>query len=160
MAGGVWAAAFAVASASFLAARISLGLGAVVGAVGAVGVVAAARSFACALECGAGTGMGTDCAPPGDPDAIMTERAPPTRATQYLLCIVILPTRRSAGRVDLPAPCGDFAAHSARSRFIVNQTYPQCAPSPSMRISRLPAWLAGPSTPSFSMRSIREAARL
>jgi len=98
-------------------------LGAVVGAVGAVGVVAAARSFAWALECGAGTGMGTDCAPAGDPDAIMTERAPPTRATQYLLYIVILPTRRNAGGDDLPAPCGDFATHSARSGFIVNQAY-------------------------------------
>ncbi len=30
----------------------------------------------------------------------------------------------------------------------------------STRISRLPAWLAGPTMPSFSMRSMIEAARL
>ena len=29
-----------------------------------------------------------------------------------------------------------------------------------IRISRFPAWLAGPTTPSFSMRSISDAARL
>jgi len=43
---------------------------------------------------------------------------------------------------------------------LVLQITDQLPQSDPRRISRLPAWFAGPTTPSFSIRSISDAARL
>ena len=64
--------------------------------------------------------------------------------------------------IPLAAACGDIAAPIRelpinRQRRFLNtaQSF-----SPPTRISRLPAWLGWPTTPSCSIRSISEAARL
>src|SRR4051812_32436413 len=104
--------AAALICATRLASRMSRDFGAAVGTVvaaamcwtggtcgaGGVRTAAAARGLLCGAGIGIGTdlaiGLGTelvtDWAPAGAPSAIRTERAPPIRATRYLLCILIL----------------------------------------------------------------------
>ena len=94
-------------------------------------------------------------------------RSPPQgrarRMRSLYLCSIVRPEGKALSKQirlgAIRSVCGLFAARAENASPATRLAGRPCSSSPT-RISRLPAWLAGPMTPSFSMRSISEAARL